>query len=384
MKKGRLLFLAVFILLFLFPSAVVKAYAEDSFEGLEEIIIELVNGLDLTSLEEYFSSIFSGEKLKEVILLALKGEYLEMENTFSLLPSLIKNNLAPFISIFFSLLSVVVVCSVIAALKPKNDGLGDLIFMVCYIGIAVVVFSEVNVIIKSVSSVINKINLQTQSVFPIILTLLSAGGAKTSAVVYQPICVFLSGGVMMVITKLLLPMVSIIVVISMISSLSERFSLNKLLEFFTHSFKWIIGIIIAIFSVFTTVKGITASTYDGLSLRALKYAIGSSFPIISGFAKEGVDLVLTASILIKNAVGSVGIFLIFYTLLTPFLQVGIFSLSLKLLSAVTEPISDSRISTMINNLSKSVNLLATVLVMVFVVYFLTIILIIATQSGVSV
>jgi hypothetical protein len=52
-----------------------------------------------------------------------------------------------------------------------------------------------------------------------------------------------------------------------------------------------------------TVQGITSASIDGISIRATKYAISNSIPIVGGFLRDGFDIVIAGSVLIKNAVG---------------------------------------------------------------------------------
>lgn len=383
--KKILNYLLVILLIFLISSPTIIVFAEQNNKdnNLNDYINELIEGLDLNYLEELYNSVFNNANLKDSILKAIRGEYLTYEEIINIFLNILKVNYRPILAIFSSILSIIILCSVLSAIKPDKGQLKDIIFIVCYCGVAVVIFSEGLAVIKNVGGVIENLTKQTQAVFPLLLTLLSASGANASSVLFKPICIFSTNIIGSIISKFLLPIIILVCILSILSALSEKLTLNGLNEFLQSLFKWIIGLIVAIFSIFLTVKGVTASTYDGLSLKAVKYAIGSGIPFVGGIAKQGVDLVITASVMLKNAVGSVFIFLLLFILLNPFMQIIIFSLSLKLLSAITQPIADSRITSLIKSLSKSISMLTGLLAMIFIIYFLTILLIIGVNGAVA-
>jgi len=80
-------------------------------------------------------------------------------------------------------------------------------------------------------------------------------------------------------------------------------------------------------------------------------------------------------------VGSLSIILLFFALLSPFLEVLLLSLFLKLLPALCEPIADNRITQLLLNFSKVIGMLATLLIMIFIIYFIVLFLVIMAQNG---
>ena len=105
------------------------------------------------------------------------------------------------------------------------------------------------------------------------------------------------------------------------------------------------------------IQGITAGSVDGISFRTAKYAIKNSIPLLGSYLSDGLNLIIASSVLIKNAVGAGGLILMFATIIVPVLNLIVFMLSLKLVSAILEPITDARISNFISMLAKSISLL---------------------------
>jgi len=75
--------------------------------------------------------------------------------------------------------------------------------------------------------------------------------------------------------------------------------------------------------------------------------------------------------------------MMFALVLSPILKIASLSLGLKLASAVTQPLSDGRISSFLTSTAKSFSMLTAVLVGASFMYFITIGLIIMTGNFIS-
>ncbi|MBR4420643.1 MAG: hypothetical protein IKT32_07140, partial [Clostridia bacterium] len=316
-----------------------------------------------------------------IILKIIKGEYADFSAILTNLKSAFKNAFYPFSKNFALILSLVLILGLLNAIKPDNGQLSDLIFILSYCIIGAILFKYCTNAIDKVSKTAQKLTSQTQQIFPILLGLTSVVGANASVSALSPIFAIVSNGIVSILSQILLPVVSISLIFSLLSSLSQPFGFNKINDFLQDLFKWLIGGIITFFTVFSTIKGLSAGVYDNFSIRALKNAVGNSFPLIGSFAKEGIDLVLTSGILIKNAIGNIGIIFIFYTILTPLLEIIFLSLSLKLLAGLCEPLCDKRISQLLTSFSKTITMLSSLLFMLFLIYFITFMLVITAQGA---
>ena len=94
------------------------------------------------------------------------------------------------------------------------------------------------------------------------------------------------------------------------------------------------GLIFTLFFAIFSLQGIAVGSFDSLSIRTTKYTIKSYIPVMGGYLSDGMDLILSSTLLIKNSVGLVGVLLIITTILSPLLEIVVFSLMLKLISAV--------------------------------------------------
>ena len=166
----------------------------------------------------------------------------------------------------------------------------------------------------------------------------------------------------------------------MIGNLSKNVSLSKFNEFISSIFKWVVGFVCTMFSAFLVVQGISAGKYDGISLKATKFAVKSYIPLIGGFISDGFDLIICSSILIKNAVGVVGIVLIILSIISPIIQILVLKFSLQLISAILQPVGDSRICEFCNGCSKILVYPIVLILAVAFMFFLSTGLIMSTAN----
>ncbi|MBE5742223.1 MAG: hypothetical protein E7360_02745 [Clostridiales bacterium] len=392
MKKFAII-IVVFSLCLSFSSIPIKAQAKSNNESesanLDEEINSLIDDLDLSKFESYLNSIpevLSGnESAKSQLKKLLKGEFSVDFSTISsyvtsLLFSGIKDKLPTFISIFVLLIVCVIVNSI------KSEKLGSSVYEItrfaCFAVIICIVCTVAYSLISDAKSAIERTGKVVQSVFPIMLALMAVTGSSASVAVYNPAVLFVSDFVVIIINKVVFPVVLGMLAISVISNVCKTVKLNGLLNFSSSTLKWIIGLIATVFSLFMTVRGLNSGAFDGISMRALKYTVNSSVPIVGGILRDGLDLILASGILVKNALGALAIVIIFGVVIKPVIEIACVSLALKLINAVLEPLNDARTGNFINSVCSVINFAIASLIIVSFMYVIIIIMAICTTGGI--
>ena len=379
MKKTA--FLVLILLITFIPFVGKKTVAaEESLQSdvkFEDILDELLKSTDTSGLEELYNeyalSICSdksfGDFLKDI---SGGNTALDYGNFFECFANVFLKDLLGFFSIFACVVAAMTLNGLLGGISASKRATGDVAFAVCYLSVAFFVFGETAKIATEIISFIKNVTKISERIYPVLLTLVAASGGVSKANALKPVCVIVTQGVSNATVNVLLPLVTVICVLGAVSSLSERFSLKKTKDFFQGAFKWISGISVAVFSAFTAVSGMGAASHDGVSLRALKYAIGNAVPGVGGFAKEGIDVALAASAVLKNSLGSVFSIALVCAFVVPLLKAIALSLGFKMLAAIGEPLADKRITDMISSFSGTVGMFAVILVVVFTVFFFSV------------
>ena len=383
-----LLFCCIFALLFTTGDRVTanaeEQISEDAMKELEGNIEELLNSLDLKELQNYLDSLseFNGISVKDKLKSVITGDFaLDYTSLGKSVIALVWDEMTVLLPAFAVILAISLLCGILNSAKNGflNSTMTDIIEFVGFIAVGAVVLSCVISGLSSGFSANAQMKIQIEIVYPILLTLMAASGGAVSAAIYRPAVTFMSGAIAELFMAVVLPSAVVVIVLAFVGNLSSDYKTDKLSALFKSVSKWLVGLTLGLFSIFLSVQGIAAAQYDGLSLRAAKYAISSSVPIVGGFLSGGVDVVLAGSALIKNALGSFSIFILFGTILRPLLLFAAFQIFLRLSAAATEPIG-GKTSAFLSRLAGDMGYFIAALLSIAFLYFLTLLLLICSSG----
>lgn len=217
--------------------------------------------------------------------------------------------------------------------------------------------ADMNEHVRLAQSAIAGMSGTMQALFPLLVTLLAAVGGTASAAFFQPAVVAASGTMTSLVQNVTLPFAVGMAVLTMIGSLCENLKLSRLCNLFKQVAHWTLGFSFTVFIGVMMVQGMGTAAVDGVSIRTAKYAIDNFIPIVGGMFADTVDTLVGCSLLIKNAVGVLGLLLLVGKLLTPMLQTVCTMFLYSATAAVLEPVADSPLSRLIGDFSSVYSLL---------------------------
>ena len=150
----------------------------------------------------------------------------------------------------------------------------------------------------------------SQSLIPILITLMMTTGSIASASVVQPILLILIIFIGNIITTFLLPLILIGTALGIVSKVSDKVQINKLSKYFKSSTVWILGIVLTLFVGVLSLEGSLTSSVDGVTAKTAKAAVSNFIPVVGKILGDAVDTVIGCSNILKNAVGIVGVIVI--------------------------------------------------------------------------
>lgn len=363
------------------------AYAEQ--QSVEEIEQELdenidnqLNNIDFGELDNIFNNLdeeakglFNSTSFYDKVMAVLNGELsTDSSSFFQYIFNLFFDNLLKFVPLLALIVVVSILCSFVGQLSPtgKTSSINKVVYFACFGIIIVLLSTTLKDVITNSSNTILSIQKQMEVIFPILLVMLtSVGGVSTSATM-QPMVGILSSGVIYLFNAFVLPIFVFSVIFTIVGNLSNEVKLDKFNKFFSSLFKWIIGGIFTIFLAIIAIKGLTASSIDGISIKTAKFALKTYIPILGGYLSDGFNLILASSMLIKNAVGGVGLLLFLLTIIAPIVNLVVLSLGLKLVAAIVEPISDNKIPNFIYSVANLLTMLIVCLIAVAFMYLIVV------------
>ena len=386
-KQIFIIILLILSVIIITPNIFVSAENED--EMLRDEVNNQLENFDFSDLNDLFESgdlhITDEESFKEIVKNLIDGKYkLNSSTILNKIIDVVLSNIKKIIPIILMILCISMLSNIVTSFQPNSNSkpVTDIIHFVCIAIVIVLIVSVVRNSYQITTSTIYSMCNQMNIIFPVLLSLMTTMGGVVSVGIYQPIVAILTNGVTNILSKIVYPIFILSFIFIVLNSLSKQIKLNKFISFMGSGFKWVIGFIFTLFAGLLTIQGISAGRYDTISLKATKFAVKSYIPIIGGYISDGLDYVMLSTLLIKNAIGVAGIILLISSILVPILSVVILKLGLQFVAGVVEPIADSRICDLCDNISKVLIYPVVIIIAISFMYFLSIGLIMCTVSGV--
>ena len=328
-------------------------YKEILKEQLNEVIdFEQISELtkQTSELSEGLSEEFSLEKILET---TLNGE--SIFNNQGIISGIKDLALYEIRTALVLGVEILVICSVIGLLKNLstsfgNKSMADISMLVCamvIIGISMNSFRIVyRLAMDSVSVMVSTMEILT----PILLGILISTGAATSGSLLSPVIIGSVTGFGVIIKKIILPTLFTSAILILINCLTEKDYVNKLAKLLRSASLIATGLIIALLTGVITLQGLITETSDSLLLSAAKYSLSTFIPIVGGFTSDTIELFLMCMETIKNIVGVFAVISLIATAIVPLIKILMIALIYKLTAAVTEPVSESKISDGLNEM----------------------------------
>lgn len=350
-------------------------------KDLGQNVEDVLQDIDFTPIEEIINEfddtqvkMFSLGNVKNKIKSVINGEQaINYSTVAEVVLQVLMQLIVQYVPMFALIVGIGIIASLLGQIKSKfaEKSTSDIVHFVCFCIIVVVMATSIKKLIASTTSTIGNMEKTTNAIFPIILTLMTGIGAVSSVGVFQPVLAVMSTIISTVIFKAVIPIFIASFVLNIIGHLSNSIKLDKFNSFLSSLFKWLIGITFTIFFAVISIQGISAGAFDSVSLRTAKFTISSYVPVMGGYLSQGMDLILASGVLIKNSVGLVGILIIISSILSPILEIVVFSLMLKAVSAILQPLNNNRITNFLHSTAKNITMLSTCIIVVSFMYFLS-------------
>ena len=355
---------------------------------LQDAYDKTVDNLDLSGLQEYLDSLsqegrdaVSISDVRSALKALARGESEQFFDVFfNLLAKSAGKYFLGFIPGFITIIIICLLKTMLCGLTGDflNSSTTEVVNVVCYCSTVIVLMSGVVTVVETVTKTIDALVTLSGVLFPILLTLLSALGGNASVAGYSPLMAVLCGFIMKIVTTVILPAFIACIVFSIVGNVSKTVKIDKLAKLIKSASSWLIGICFGLFATFLTMQGISGGVVDKFGFNIAKFAVSSYVPILGGYLSDGFDLMTASLVLVKNAVGYTSALLLCATVAFPLVKVVVFSLTTRLASAIAEPIGDQRVSTLLGDVAKNLNLLITALAGVAFLFFLLLMLLVSS------
>lgn len=401
MKNKKIIkkFIFIFMILLMNSYYVVQAQVKDinvesiSINNANEVGKEYKNEYkEVEDIYKYITNLKSEYEIlkeidpKEFVEEMIQNKDMNMKN--SKLISVIKKVLFKEISSTMKLMSVLIiialVCSLLRNLQEafSNSNISNIAYFTCFAAMIIVLAKSFYIGIDLSKNAIEGISNFMYAIIPVLMMLFATLGNVSQAMFMDPILISSINICITVISKIVLPLITLTFVLNFVNNLSEDCKINNLSSIIKSAVMWIQGIIMTIFVTLLTIRSIAGATMDEVTVKTAKFAVDTFIPIVGKSLSDAFTTVAGYTLLLKNSVGTLGLIVIILIMIIPIVKLFCMASLYKITGAIIEPISDKKLTNCINSCGNCLILVMSSLICVTVMCFIMIAILTATGKGI--
>ena len=316
----------------------------------------------ISEAEKYKGEFFEDTDISEIFNSAISGKI----NNSTLLKKILNifaKEIISTIKTLVTILAIILIHSIIKAISDNldNSSISNLIYYVQYILIVTLIMNNFSDILSSITNTINNLVGFMNTLVPILTTLMMYTGNIATSSLVEPIILFVIELIGNVIETLIIPIISIISALIIVSKISDKIQIVKLANFMKSSIIWFFGMILTAFVGILSLEGTLTSSVDGITAKTTKAAISSIIPVVGKILGDSVDSILGCGLVLKNAIGVVGVIIIIGVCIIPIIKLASFSIMYSISATVIEPLADKKIVSLLEEFGTIFKLLLGVL-----------------------
>lgn len=374
------------IVLFLDGQAIVYANNEDDEKDLQNLMVDQISLNDIQQYWQLLSDEYGGylPELEKTNLY----DFIKSNGNVSIKNILIGITKFLFHELIFNgkLLGTLIMLTLFSTILQtihsafENSAISKIAYFVVYI---VLIFIALNSFFLAFSYTKDAIDMMSSfmiALIPLLLGLLATFGNLLTVSFFHPIIIFLIHLSGVLISTFILPLLFLAAILSIVSSLNKEYQVTHLANLFKSVSLGTLGVFLTVFLGVMSVQGTASTIQDGVAMKTAKFITGNFIPVIGRTFTDAADTILSASLILKNAIGIVGVIMIVVFALFPAIKIFAIAFIYKIAAAVVQPIGDGPIITSLNTISKYTLYILACLLTVTLMFFLAIVIIIIASN----
>ncbi|MBP3887059.1 MAG: stage III sporulation protein AE [Cellulosilyticum sp.] len=249
---------------------------------------------------------------------------------------------------------IVLLCNLLQTLSSafKSKNTSKVAFFVCYMAILLSVIQSFRVMIELATNLIDQVTHLMMVVIPIMLAFMATSGFNLSAGMMAPVIISTLNLLSYLVKVIVLPCIISVVVLEIVSSMSEEFKVNKLIGLFYKGIKWgltsVLGVSVGLLSLYRfTITGVDTTA------KSATVKFSSAFiPVVGNAIGGSVEFITNISTLIKNTFGGGIIIWILVLASIPMIKLLAYVCIYQVAGAVIEPMGDKKMASIATKLGK--------------------------------
>jgi stage III sporulation protein AE len=177
------------------------------------------------------------------------------------------------------------------------------------------------------------------------------------------------------------PLLFFSAVLHIASALTDKFKVTQLANVLRNFGVGLMGVMLTVFLGVISVQGATGAVTDGVTMRTAKFITGNFVPVIGRTFSDAADTVISASMLVKNAIGLAGVIILIFLCAFPAIKILTLALIYNVSAAIMQPLGDSPIVDCLQTIGKTLIYVFAALAAVGLMFFLAVTIILTAGNA---
>lgn len=355
-----ILLVSIFIGVMLFNFTVI-AFANDSKgnELYSDNIGDIYDNLDDETKEILDSLGISGVSLESVADISLKS-------VFRIFVRLFKGSLSEPAGFMCTALGIIMISAVAGCFISEKSGMRQYFDTVPVLFISLLVTAKIIGCVSDAVSSLYSVGVLMKMLVPALAVITSFSGSPTAAVSYNAVTVYCAEIICAVCEDFLSPLLCIFAAVSVCCAVGGQVKIKPLLEMIKKAVNTVLGLFGVVFTGVIAIKDTLSAGADKVSMKGVKFVLGSAVPIVGGSLGDGLSSVVASISLMKNTYAVFGVIVIAAVVLPVICEILLWLCSLSLSSYIADALGQSGIASVLSSLKFVLSVLISIIL--FCVY----------------
>ena len=272
-----------------------------------------------------------------------------------------------------TLILLTIFCVILQLLQNafQQSTVSKVAYSIVYMVLIILALNSFHVAINYATEAIQTMTSFILALIPLLLALLASSGGAVSAAFFHPVILFLMNTSGLLIQNIVMPLIFLSAILSIVSTMTEQYKVTQLANLLRNIAIGALAVFLTIFLGVISVQGASAAVTDGITLRTAKFITGNFIPVLGRMFTDATDTVISASLLLKNTVGILGVAILICIAAFPAIKVLSLAFIYKLAAAILQPLGGGPVITCLDVISKSVIYIFAALAIVSLMFFLS-------------
>lgn len=270
-----------------------------------------------------------------------------------------------------TLILLTIFCVILQLLQNafQQSTVSKVAYSIVYMVLIILALNSFHVAINYATEAIQTMTSFILALIPLLLALLASSGGAVSAAFFHPVILFLMNTSGLLIQNIVMPLIFLSAILSIVSTMTEQYKVTQLANLLRNIAIGALAVFLTIFLGVISVQGASAAVTDGITLRTAKFITGNFIPVLGRMFTDATDTVISASLLLKNTVGILGVAILICIAAFPAIKVLSLAFIYKLAAAILQPLGGGPVITCLDVISKSVIYIFAALAIVSLMFF---------------